>query len=282
MVKQWEREQAQHKPETKEPSNTNTDTRTDRTITVPTSVQPVTVQPTTVQPAAVQPPGLLPQVPIQPHSIPTFHPMIQPQPITPYPPFPAIVPGVQPHHQTDGRYPGMTPMFVQNAIPYNLPMYPQNLLHQLYPMAGPYQPMGDTWFSPLTPYHPTPAGGLPFQSETRHQNLPGPYHGQDPRTYQSQAPTYSSSPEQYRASYCEDASIFPTLQEWFAAVDDHPKRGIHNDQYSQYSYTFEVQGLNTLLDLEMLQPNQLFEWFGISEASACRLLRFAAEDIWSI
>ena len=293
MVRQWEREQARCKPEMKEASKASTNTRTDGTTSVPTSAQPVTTHPTTAQstadqPTAVQPPGLLPQVPIHPPGISTFHPIIQPHPISPYSPFPTLVPGIQPYHQVGGGYPGMTPTFAQNVTPYNLPMYPQNP-HQLYPMAGPYQPMGDMWFPPFAPHHPIPAGSLPFQPETHYQHLPGPYRGQDPRTYQSQAPTHSlssnfdhSEHEQRSTGYHEDAGAFPTLQEWFAAVDNHPRRSVHNDQFSQYSYTFELQGLNTLLDLERLQPNQLFERFGISEVSACRLLRFAAEDIWSI
>ena len=121
----------------------------------------------------------------------------------------------------------MTPTFAQNAVPYNLPIYPQNP-HQLYPMAGPYRPMGDMWFPPFSPHHPI--GSLPFQPETHYQHLPGPYRGQDPRTYQSQAPTHSllsnfdhSEHEQCSTWYHEDTGAFPTLQEWFAAIDNHPR-----------------------------------------------------------
>jgi len=57
---------------------------------------------------------------------------------------------------------------------------------------------------------------------------------------------------------------------------------VHGDNYSQYSHAFDLDGLGTLLDLEGLRPEQLFERFGIPESSAYRLLKFAEEDIWSI
>ena len=74
-------------------------------------------------------------------------------------------------------------------------------------------------------------------------------------------------------------SAFPALQEWFASIDGDPTRCICGNEYSQYSHTFDLHGFKSLLDLEGVGPDQLFEQFGISEAAARRLLNFAEEDI---
>lgn len=82
--------------------------------------------------------------------------------------------------------------------------------------------------------------------------------------------------------YQENQTLFPALQEWFATVDDHPTRGVHGDEYSQYSHAFDLRGMRILSDLEGLRADHLFEQFGIPDAAARRLLTFAEEDIWSI
>ena len=57
---------------------------------------------------------------------------------------------------------------------------------------------------------------------------------------------------------------------------------MYRDEYAQYSHTFDLHGLKTLLDLEGLKLDQLFETFGIPLSSAHHLLEFAEEDLWSI
>lgn len=136
---------------------------------------------------------------------------------------------------------------------------------------------------PPKPHH----SGFP---RPRHTGPPEPHYRRTFADHQSQAPTRLLSPEPFDnlpdrfdfTEYQEDPSPFPTLQEWFVSIDSDPRRHIRGDEYSQYSHAFDLRGFKLLLDLEGVKPNQLFEEFGIAEAAAHRLLKFAEEDIQSI
>jgi len=124
-------------------------------------------------------------------------------------------------------------------------------------------------------------------SEPRHAGRPESHYRRSSTDHQSRVSTRPLSPEPWHdlpdqfdiTKYQEDPSPFPALQEWFASIDGDPTRCICGNEYSQYSHTFDLHGFKSLLDLEGVGPDQLFEQFGISEAAARRLLNFAEEDI---
>ena len=72
------------------------------------------------------------------------------------------------------------------------------------------------------------------------------------------------------------------MQEWLSSIYNNPHRSAYGDEYSQYSYVFDLYGLKTLLDLGGLTPGQLFDEFGMPEVSAHRLLGYIQEDIRAI
>ena len=126
--------------------------------------------------------------------------------------------------------------------------------------------------------------------EPHRTSLPKPCHRHAFTDHRTQVPIRPLSPEpscdlpvQSGPTYYQgDPSQFPALQEWFSSIDNDPVRGVHGDKYSQYSHAFDFRRMKTLLDLDTIGPNQLFEQFGMSEAAARRLLIYAEEDIWSI
>ena len=254
-----------------------------------TYAQPDTIR-TNVQPALVQnvpPPPPLMQAPIQLQA--------QPHQIATFPQFPGFIPNLPLHLPFNDGY--VAPTFSQNPGLYNPfrpnlpnpPTYPQSP-QWFYPTVGPHQPSGNDWFPVPAQPHPTLPRSCSPQPQTNRTSFPEPHPGWNFTSHQSQPPTQPLFPgpsyhhfNQYQdRRYVDDPSQFPPLQEWFAGIDNHPQRGAHGDEYSQYSYTFELQGLKTLLDLEGLKPSNFFEHFGISESSARRLLKFAKEDIQSI
>jgi len=131
-----------------------------------------------------------------------------------------------------------------------------------------------------------------------HSNFSKPHYACHPESHyrwtstshQSQVSTHPLSlepwhdlPDQFNITeYQEDPSPFPTLQEWFASIDGDPTQCICDNEYSQYSHTFDLHGFKSLLDLEGVRPDQLFEQFGISEAAARPLISFAEEEIHHI
>jgi hypothetical protein len=278
----------------------------------PTCFQPPGVQPTTdassqfsihpatfIQPTTaynVQPSTPLPQAPVQSQGLPVFNPSItQPYQIPAFPQFPGLVPNFQSYRQPDhNSY--MTAMFPQNSSPYtqfglgfqSLPAYSPHV-HPFYPMVGSYQPSEEDHFSMPMPLHSTPPRRHSSHPQKRYTKLPEPHCEQDFVAQQSHLPTPLSSGhsqdrfDKYGPNHAEDDQArFPSLQDWFIGVDNHPQRGIHGEKYAQYSHAFDLRGLETLLDLNGLKPVQLFEEFGIPESTASRLLKFAEEDISSI
>ena len=293
MMKQWERERRRAKPHMKDASKTKlADTgHNDSTTTgpVPTPSQPqVTQQPAfSTFPTIAQPHqfATFSQFPIPPSNVPPF-----PAPLQNVPPFPAPPPNVLPYPQVNAGY--MAPMFPQNATPFgprsgfpDFSAHPQNP-YQYYPTPGPYWPAGDNRFSEPVPNHPIPSGShsyCPFH----HTTFPEPYHTHDSTNRQPRVPTHNPPQQPLRGyaepdSTYEDPTRFPLLQEWLASIDNDSTRVTYGDEYLQYSSAFETRGLRSLLDLEDVSPDQLFEQFGIPEASARRLLRLATQDIWSI
>lgn len=286
MIKQWEREQARTKPQKKAASKTNTGDSSSATGSVPTS--------TTLSTTVTEPPAAPSQVPVPPPPYATLPALTQPHPPPNFPTFPGFSQDIPLHPQTNNTNAYLGSMFTRNMFPYspfgpslgphNFPMYPQNP-YQYYPPVESYCPagLGENWFPAPASSHPLPSGSHSHRP-IHHASFPEPHHGQGPTNHQPQVPTHPPSPgpsHRVRSGQHNPAS-FPTLQEWFARIDDDPVRGAHGDDYSQYSHTFDLHGFETLLDLEGLRPDQLFEQFAISQVSACRLLTFANEDIWSI
>ena len=277
-MKQWERERIQTKPRVKDASKTDrTDTcRAGGSATegpVPTTSQPQVTAQSTQQPALSSFP-----TPNQHHQFVTF------------PPFPAPPQNFPPHPQFNTGY--MAPMFAQNATPFGpspgfptFAAHPQNP-YQYYPTPGPYWPASDDRFSESMPNHPVPSGSHPYHP-IHHTNFAEPHHGRNSTNRRPGVSTHQPSPQPFRGyaepdpAY-EDPTRFPLLQEWLADIDNDSTRATYGDVYSQYSSAFETRGLRSLLDLEAVNPDHLFEQFGIPEASARRLLRLALQDIWSI
>ena len=77
----------------------------------------------------------------------------------------------------------------------------------------------------------------------------------------------------------EDASDYPELVDWLAAVDRDSSRGLWRHEFSEFSARFDLAGFTSLLHLERLTLENLVGMTGMEEIAAERLLRFAREDI---
>ena len=299
MKKQWERKRKQTKPHVKDASKRNcADTGHNGSATVgpvptPGPSQPqVTIQ-STQQPAlSTFPPiaqphqfATFPQFPVPPLNVSPF-----PAPFQNAPPFPVPPPNLPPYSQVNAGY--MAPMFPHNATPFgpssgfpDFSAHPQNP-YQYYPTPGPYWPTRDDRFPEPMPNQPIPSGSRPYHP-FHHTAFPEPHHRHKPTNHQPRAPIHHPPPQPLRGytepdPTFEDRTRFPLLQEWLTSIDDDSTRATHGDEYLQYSSAFETRGLRSLLDLEDVSSDQLFEQFGIPEALARRLLRLAMQDIWSI
>jgi len=150
-----------------------------------------------------------------------------------------------------------------NPTPFNSLAVPN--YHHLQSLHHPYGNTQPTNYPPMN-WQPTPPFQHPPPMPNTHSSLPSSRHFRSPN------PTFGTLST-------EDPSEFPELKDWLESVDQDRLRGQWGHQFSQLSAGFELDGFDSLLDLEGITVDALVSGTGIDEQAAQRLLRFVREDI---
>jgi hypothetical protein len=101
--------------------------------------------------------------------------------------------------------------------------------------------------------------------------------------YLTPSPPTQSSPLPSKRQATDAAIDYPTLDEWLEALEEHPTRNKHAEQYTQYARTLvDTHKLFTIEDLVPLTGSELANVGNMEFGTASRILRFAREDATAI